>query len=103
MTDTVIVRPVVFTDRLPRMRWFLELLGLRARVESKRAGWVDMVAGGRLGFETQEPLTELAERLKSAPHRDAIVLPGDFRDGLYVVFPHGHSVVVRPAPPRESV
>jgi hypothetical protein len=62
-----------------------------------------MVAGGRLGFETQEPLTELAERLKSARHRDAIVLPGDFRDGLYVVFPHGHSVVVRPAPPRESV
>jgi hypothetical protein len=41
--------------------------------------------------------------LKSARHRDAIVLPGDFRDGLYVVAPHGHSVVVRPAQPRQSV
>lgn len=41
----VVVRPVRFTDDVKAMRAFLELLGLRPRVESERGGWVDMVCG----------------------------------------------------------
>lgn len=42
---SVIVRPVRFTDDVEAMRRFLEVLGLRARPESERDGWTDMVAG----------------------------------------------------------
>jgi hypothetical protein len=41
----VVVRPVRFTDDVTALRAFLTELGLVARIESERGGWVDMVAG----------------------------------------------------------
>lgn len=41
----LVVRPIRFTDSMVEMRHFLEILGLRARIESERGTWVDMVAG----------------------------------------------------------
>lgn len=48
MTGTVglVIRPLRFTDDVPSMQAFLEVLGLRPRVEAEAGGWVDMVAGG---------------------------------------------------------
>jgi hypothetical protein len=42
----IVVRPVRFTDNIEPMRAFLELLGLRPRIESVRGGWVELVADG---------------------------------------------------------
>ena len=91
ITD-VEIRPLRFTDRLPRMRAFLEGLGLRTRIESERGGWADLVAGAgmvalhdtatsatagrpgetRLSFEAAD-LAALAERLDGAGLTDVAV------------------------------
>jgi hypothetical protein len=42
----ILVRPVRFTDNIEPMRAFLELLGLRPRIESVRGSWVELVADG---------------------------------------------------------
>lgn len=42
----IVVRPLRFTDDVKAMQGFLEVLGLRPRVEAEGGGWVDMVAGG---------------------------------------------------------
>ncbi|MBA3310956.1 MAG: VOC family protein [Nocardioidaceae bacterium] len=42
----IVVRPVRFTDNVKQMQGFLELVGLRPRVESRQGSWVDLVAGG---------------------------------------------------------
>jgi hypothetical protein len=42
----IVVRPVRFTDNIEPMRAFLELIGLRARIESVRGGWIELVADG---------------------------------------------------------
>ncbi len=80
--STIVVRPLRFTDNIDAMQAFLEILGLRPRVEAEAGGWVDMVAGGgmvalhsvvtsttgakpgqtSLGFEADE-LTALAKQL----------------------------------------
>ncbi len=39
----VVLRPVRFTSDVAAMQRFLELVGLRSRVESESGGWVDMV------------------------------------------------------------
>lgn len=44
-SQKIVVRPVRFTDHVKAMQRFLELLGLRPRVESTAGGWVDMVCG----------------------------------------------------------
>ena len=41
----IVVRPVRFTDRVPEMRAFLELLGLSPRIESTHGTWVELSAG----------------------------------------------------------
>jgi predicted enzyme related to lactoylglutathione lyase len=41
----IVVRPVRFTEDVKRMQAFLEILGLRPRVEAEGGGWVDMVCG----------------------------------------------------------
>jgi hypothetical protein len=43
--NDVLVRPLRFTADVEAMRAFLEALGLRSRIESKRGGWVDMLTG----------------------------------------------------------
>jgi hypothetical protein len=42
----IVVRPVRFTDNIEPMRAFLELIGLRSRIESLRGGWIELVADG---------------------------------------------------------
>ena len=42
----IVVRPVRFTDNIEPMRAFLELVGLRPRIESVGGGWIDLVADG---------------------------------------------------------
>jgi hypothetical protein len=142
----VVVRPVRFTDGMPKMRGFLETLALRARVESERGGWVDMVAGAgmvalhsaagsdpearnvygghtglvalhsgrpktriiagpgavQLGFETRQPLADVAIRLTKAGHRDAMVRRLELGEVLCVTDPDGQPVVVLPAPSPDS-
>ena len=86
------IRPLRFTDRLPRMREFLEQLGLRTRIESERGGWADLIAGAgmvalhdaatsdtggrpgqtRLSFEAGD-LAVLVERLERAGLADVAV------------------------------
>jgi hypothetical protein len=90
MSNQVVLRPLRFSTDVQAMRGFLELLGLRSRVESERGGWVDMVAGRgmaalhdaassntagrpgetRLSFETDD-IDELAQRLRDAGYADA--------------------------------
>jgi Ribbon-helix-helix protein, copG family len=41
----LVVRPLRFTDNVKQMQQFLEVLGLRPRVESQGGEWVDMVCG----------------------------------------------------------
>lgn len=49
----IVVRPLRFTDRLPAMRAFLELLGLRPRIESDGGAWLDLVgAAGMVALHT---------------------------------------------------
>ncbi|MGI8577317.1 MAG: VOC family protein [Nocardioidaceae bacterium] len=69
MTDTskIVVRPVRFTDNLQPMQAFLEILGLRPRVEAEAGGWVDMVAGAGM------------VALHSAADSDSGGLPGQTR------------------------
>lgn len=42
----IVVQPIRFTDDVAAMRDFLTVLGLRARLESDRGGWVDLASGG---------------------------------------------------------
>ncbi|MGH3499622.1 MAG: VOC family protein [Nocardioidaceae bacterium] len=45
-TGKIVVRPLRFTDNVVAMQEFLEILGLRPRIEAEGGGWVTMVAGG---------------------------------------------------------
>ena len=45
---SIIVRPVRFTDDVPAMQAFLELLGLQPRIEFNRPGWVDLAGSAGL-------------------------------------------------------
>ena len=111
--NAVVVRPIRFTDRLPQMRAFLETLGLRARVESERGGWVDMVAGAgmvalhtaatsntgardgetRLSFEVRD-LDVLADWLRRAGFTDATVWDEAYGRVLSVTDPLGDPIWV---------
>jgi predicted enzyme related to lactoylglutathione lyase len=42
----LVVRPVHFTNHLPRLQQFLELIGLRPWIVAKGGGWSDMSCGG---------------------------------------------------------
>ncbi len=42
----IVVRPIRFTDNVEPMRAFLELIGLRPRIESVRGSWIELVADG---------------------------------------------------------
>ena len=45
---SIVVRPVRFTDDVPAMQAFLELLGLQPRIEFNRPGWVDLAGSAGL-------------------------------------------------------
>ncbi len=44
----IVVRPVRFTDDVPAMQAFLELLGLQPRISFDRPGWVDLAGSAGL-------------------------------------------------------
>lgn len=47
----IVVRPVRFTDRLPEMKHFLEVIGLRPWIVAGGGGWADMsCAAGRVAL-----------------------------------------------------
>ena len=122
------VMPVRFADPVGQMRGFLEAFGLAARPVGQEehddprqfavyGGHTGLVAlhpplqtsqiitgpgAVQLGFETQEPLAELADRLTVAGHRDAVVRSEVFGQRLDVTDPDGQPVLVRPAPPPDS-
>ena len=102
------VRPLRFTNEMPAMRAFLEVLGLRPRVESEGGGWIDFVAGEglvalhsaetsdtggqpgetRLSFESGD-LEGLASQLKTAGFDDATVWDESYGRVLSVTDPLG--------------
>jgi hypothetical protein len=105
---SVLIRSLRFTTNVERMREFLELLGLRARVESERGGWVDLVAGHglvalhdaassstggqpgqtSLSFEA-EKIDELKDRLEQLGFVDATVFDEAYGRVLSVTAPDG--------------
>jgi hypothetical protein len=109
----VVVRPLRFTNRIEAMTSFLEVVGLRSRVESERGGWVDMVAGAgmvalhsaeasatggkpgetRLSFEGSD-LDALAQRLVDAGFADATVWDESYGRVLSVTDPTGDQIWV---------
>ncbi|WP_328994855.1 VOC family protein [Kribbella sp. NBC_01245] len=113
MTNGIVVRPLRFSADVEAMRRFLELLGLRSRIESERGGWIDMVAGAgmvalhdsatsdtgasagetTLSFEADD-VDELAERLRAEGHDDATVWDEAYGRVLRVDGPGGVSVWV---------
>jgi len=56
----IVVRPVRFTDNIEPMQAFLELIGLRPRIESVGGGWVDLVIMRR-GRERTHLVHEIAQ------------------------------------------
>jgi hypothetical protein len=50
----------------------------------------------RLGFRTQEPLAELAQRLTDAGYQ-GVRLSDELGGGLTVIDPDGETVIVQPA------
>jgi hypothetical protein len=88
----IVVRPVRFSADVPRMQAFLEVVGLRPRIEAQRGGWVDLTADSGmvalhdaassvmrakpgqtcLSFEVND-LDKLAERLRDADVRDVTI------------------------------
>ena len=113
MSNQVVLRPLRFSTDVQAMRGFLELLGLRSRVESEHGGWVDMVAGRgmaalhdaassntagrpgetRLSFETDD-IDELAQRLRDAGYADATTWDESYGRVLSVTAPGGSTVWV---------
>ncbi|WP_112240735.1 VOC family protein [Kribbella monticola] len=90
--NDILIRPLRFSADLAAMWEFLELLGLRSRIESERGGWVDMI-GGRgmvalhdsaasamgaapghttLSFEADD-IDDLKDRLIAAGYEDATI------------------------------
>lgn len=106
--NQVVIRPLRFSANVDAMREFLELVGLRSRIESERGGWVDMVAargmvalhdaassttGGRPGqtsltFEADD-IDELKARLEAAGYADVSIWDEAYGRVLSVVAPGG--------------
>lgn len=109
---SLVVRPVRFTDNLDAMRAFYECIGLRARIESERGGWVDMVAGAgmvalhsaatsdvgaaagetRLSFEVDDA-RELAKQLDDGGVPDVVVYDEAYGLVLRFADPLGDTLV----------
>lgn len=109
----IVVAPLRFTEDVQAMRSFLELLGLRSRIESESGSWVDMVAGAglvalhsaatsdtggkpgetRLVFEAED-LPALAGQLNKAGVADVSIFDEAYGRSLSCTDPLGESVVV---------
>lgn len=109
----IVVRPVRFTDNIEQMRDFLQVIGLRVRVESQRGGWYDLVAGSGmvalhsaarsalghtqgetcLSFEADD-CEIVAEQLRSAGVPDVVVHDEAYGQVLSCTDPLGDRIVV---------
>ncbi len=109
----IVVRPVRFTDNMEPMRAFLELIGLRPRIESVAGGWIDLVADGgmvalhsaagsdsggvqgqtRLSFEADD-LDDLAHALTDAAVPDVTVYDEAYGRVLMFTDPLGDRIVI---------
>ncbi len=109
----IVVSPLRFTADIDAMRRFLELLGLRSRIESESGGWLDMVAGAgmvalhsaatsdsggkagetRLCFEAED-LSTLAARLLERGVRDVAIHDEAYGRSLTCTDPIGDPVSV---------
>ncbi len=109
----IVVRPVRFTDRIEEMQKFLETVGLRARLESVRGGWVDLIAdsgmmalhdaatsttGGLpgqtcLSFEAND-LDALASQLRDAGVLDVTVYDESYGRVLTCTDPLGDQIAI---------
>ena len=107
----IVVCPVRFTDKVPEMRAFLELLGLSPRIESTHGTWVDLSAGEgmvalheaaasstgglpgetRLSFEVDDA-DAVAEVLRGAGHTDATVVDESYGRVVMVTDPDGAEI-----------
>lgn len=112
-TPALVVRPIRFTDDVPAMRAFLELIGLRPRVESTGGLWLDLLAGagmvalhsaatsasGRYAGETSfsaevaDPHT-LVARLRATGFDDAEVIDESYGHDVHVTDPLGDALVL---------
>jgi predicted enzyme related to lactoylglutathione lyase len=104
----IVVRPVRFTDDVPAMRAFLEILGLQPRIESQSGSWLDLTAthgmiglheaarsvtGGRpgetrLSFEVADA-NAVAERLRAHGYADATAVDESYGRIVTVTDPLG--------------
>jgi catechol 2,3-dioxygenase-like lactoylglutathione lyase family enzyme len=109
----LVVRPVRFTDNVEEMRHFLEVLGLRPRIESNSGGWVDLLAASgmvalhsakdslrgspsgvtALSFEASD-IDALADRLRAAAVRDVTVYDEAYGRVLVCTDPFGDQIAV---------
>ncbi len=111
-TADLVVRPVRFTDDVPAMQAFLELLGLRPRIVAERGGWVDLVsAAGMVALHSAADSTlgarpgetslsfEVADaeatrdRLVAAGF-DAAVVDESYGRDVVVTDPTGHELLI---------
>jgi len=107
------VTPIYFTSDPERMRRFCEVLGLSTYLRADRGGWVEMRGSGGfvglheataeragqsgLGFETDEPLEDLRDRLVAAGFDDAHIIDEAWGRVLWVDDPDGHGLWVQEA------
>jgi hypothetical protein len=109
----IVVRPVRFTDDLPAMQRFLQVVGLRPRLVAESGSWVDMVADGgmvgvhdaatadsgakagetHLGFEADD-ITALAGELRAAGVADVVIHDESYGQVLTCTDPLGDTIAI---------
>ncbi|WP_181772585.1 VOC family protein [Amycolatopsis pittospori] len=99
------VMPIRYSSDVAALTRFYEALGLRAGPSSRPGGWLEMPAGGgmlalhrgsaedvgrcELAFEADEPLEEVAERLRAAGFAPDPVTDEGFGHSMRVQDPDG--------------
>jgi catechol 2,3-dioxygenase-like lactoylglutathione lyase family enzyme len=97
------VMPIRYTSDVEAMTRFYAVLGLRVGSVSRPGGWVELPADGgtlavhrgddvgrcELAFETDEPLEDVAARLRAAGYEPGPVIDEGFGRSLRVPDPDG--------------
>jgi len=97
------VLPIRYSSDVEAMTRFYEALGLRVGSVSRPGGWVELPADGgmlavhrgddagrcELAFETDEPLEDVAARLRAAGYEPGPVIDEGFGRSLRVRDPDG--------------
>ncbi|WP_329048518.1 VOC family protein [Amycolatopsis sp. NBC_01488] len=102
------VLPIRYTSDVGAVTRFYETLGLRVGSVSRPGGWVELPADGgllavhrgadagrcELAFETDEPLEDVANRLRAAGYEAGPVIDEGFGHSLRVRDPDGVRVQI---------